>query len=499
MTLFLTGPGAGLLPGDLVVADTGTSATSPRWRCSHLLDASAIEPARSGTGTVIGRLGDDLVPERGARSTFADAAVSAAGPDHLEALLDARGADLPIGSWTAGDGDVAARVRAAGFNRHTFLCGQSGTGKTYALGVVLEQILLRTDLRMVVLDPNADFVRLDQPRDAADAAQVERVAHMVRHGFRALAAPGNEAGFDPLLLRLMTMPRRAQAAMLQLDPIVNREEYNSFHRLVSTLKSSEVAEMVVEMAAQGGGAAALAQRLENLGLVDWDVWARDRRSAAETIAEEGGTTVLDLSGFRDPREPLAITLDVVEHLWAHKEDRTPTLLVIDEAHNLVPPDPDDPLAAAVVRRLVQIAAEGRKYGLWLLLSTQRPSKIHPQVLTQCDNLMLMRMNSPADLGELGTVFGFAPADMVAASPEFVQGEALLAGGFVAVPSLVRMGARLTREGGLDVPVPIAPRLIALVVARDPARWGDLQPCRRAAGRRMLVPRGTDKPTTEERT
>ena len=253
----------------------------------------------------------------------------------------------------------------------------------------------------------------------------------------------------------MTMPRRAQAAVLQLDPIVNREEYSSFHRLVSTLKSSEVAEMVVEMAAQGGGAAALAQRLENLGLVDWDIWARDQRSAAETIAEEGGTTVLDLSGFRDPREPLAITLDVVENLWAHKEDRTPTLLVIDEAHNLVPPDPDDPLAAAVVRRLVQIAAEGRKYGLWLLLSTQRPSKIHPQVLTQCDNLMLMRMNSPADLGELGTVFGFAPADMVAASPEFVQGEALLAGGFVAVPSLVRMGARLTREGGLDVPVPIA--------------------------------------------
>ena len=69
--------------------------------------------------------------------------------------------------------------------------------------------------------------------------------------------------------------------------------------------------------------------------------------------------------------------------------------------------------------------------------------------------MLMRMNSPADLGELGTVFGFAPADMVAGSPEYVQGEALLAGGFVAVPSLVRMGARLTREGGLDVPVPIA--------------------------------------------
>ena len=213
--------------------------------------------------------------------------------------------------------------------------------------------------------------------------------------------------------------------------------------------------MVVEMAARGGPAAQLAQRLENLGLVDWGVWARDRRSTAEVIEEEGGTTVLDLSGFRDPREPVAVVLDVLEHLWARKESRTPTLLVIDEAHNLCPPDPAGPLEAAVVQRLVQIAAEGRKYGLWLLLSTQRPSKIHPQVLSQCDNLMLMRMNSPHDLGELGSVFGFAPEAMVAASPEFVQGEALLAGGFVAVPSMIRMGARLTREGGSDVPVPLA--------------------------------------------
>ncbi|MFC5176317.1 ATP-binding protein [Nocardioides taihuensis] len=456
MTLFLTGPGPSLLPGDLVVADDGEESYLAQV-VQPPLPASTLEPARPGTGSVIGRIGADLVPHRSDRAPFADAAVSPAGPDHLGALLDARGADLPIGTWSAGDGGVAARVRAAGFNRHSFLCGQSGSGKTYALGVVLEQLLLHTDLRMVVLDPNADFVRLDQPREGADAAQVERVAHMVRHGFRALGAPGNEAGREPMLLRLMTMPRRAQAAVLQLDPILNREEYHSFHQLTSTIRSSEVAEMVVEMAAQGGGAAALAQRLENLGLVDWEVWARDRRSAAETIAEEGGTTVLDLSGFRDPREPLAVTLDVVEHLWTHKEDRTPTLLVIDEAHNLCPPDPEDPLAAAVVRRLVQIAAEGRKYGLWLLLSTQRPSKIHPQVLTQCDNLVLMRMNSPADLGELGTVFGFAPADMVAASPEFVQGEALLAGGFVAVPSLIRMGERLTREGGSDVPVPIARR------------------------------------------
>ena len=128
--------------------------------------------------------------------------------------------------------------------------------------------------------------------------------------------------------------------------------------------------------------------------------------------------------------------------------------MLDEAHNLCPAEPAGLLQSALVERLIQIAAEGRKYGLWLLLSTQRPSKIHPQVLSQCDNLVLMRMNSPSDVEELATAFGFAPPAMMRSSQFFVQGEALVAGAFVPVPSIIRMGARLTFEGGSDVPVPM---------------------------------------------
>jgi uncharacterized protein len=129
--------------------------------------------------------------------------------------------------------------------------------------------------------------------------------------------------------------------------------------------------------------------------------------------------------------------------------------VIDEAHNLCPTEPASPMAALIVEPLVQIAAEGRKYGLWLLLSSQRPSKVHPQALSQCDNLVLMRMNSPGDLDELAGMYGFAPPAMLRTSQFFSQGEALLAATFVPRPALVRMGARLTREGGSDVPVPVA--------------------------------------------
>ena len=92
------------------------------------------------------------------------------------------------------------------------------------------------------------------------------------------------------------------------------------------------------------------------------------------VASGARLTVLDLSGFRDPIEPLAVSLDLIEQLWAQRESRTPTLIVLDEAHNLCPAEPSGSVQSALVERLIQIAAEGRKYGLWLLLSTQRPRR-----------------------------------------------------------------------------------------------------------------------------
>ena len=198
----------------------------------------------------------------------------------------------------------------------------------------------------------------------------------------------------------------------------------------------------------------LALRLENLGLLDWEVWAGRDRAATEVIDERPDATVLDLGGFSTPEQQLVVALSVLDELWNRREERRPLLLVIDEAHNLCSPQLDSPVAVAVRERLIQIAAEGRKFGLWLLLSTQRPSKVHPGIISQCDNLALMKMSSPVDLEGLATYFGYAPAALIARSPWFRQGEALFAGGFVPAPTLVKVNARLTPEGGTDVGVPM---------------------------------------------
>jgi uncharacterized protein len=73
------------------------------------------------------------------------------------------------------------------------------------------------------------------------------------------------------------------------------------------------------------------------------------------------------------------------------------------------------------------------------------------VISQADNLVLMRLNSTADAAFAQAVFSFVPAGLVGRSATFRLGEALVAGKFSSHPALLRFGARVAQEGGADVP------------------------------------------------
>ncbi len=84
-----------------------------------------------------------------AMSVFGSAKVAAADREMITSLHVGAEATLDIGSIASGP-DLPARLMPRRLNRHTFWCGQSGSGKTYALGVLLEEMLLRTELPMII-------------------------------------------------------------------------------------------------------------------------------------------------------------------------------------------------------------------------------------------------------------------------------------------------------------------------------------------------------------
>ncbi|MBM7365445.1 ATP-binding protein [Gordonia hydrophobica] len=356
---------------------------------------------------------------------------------------------LPIGALLNSANPALLDPRK--LNRHTFWCGQSGSGKTYALGVLLEQVLLHTRLPIVVLDPNSDFVRLGEIRDDAPATDAATLADRTIRVLHSKPGVGEQ-----LRIRFFGMDVRSRAAILKLHPIHDAAEYNTLLRAEGRGVEILDGEPLIQWLRSGDDPDlhAIALRLENLGVTDWDLWAYENEDVTEVVDEKADATVIDLGSFDAKEQMQTAALAVLEHLWNHRHERTGRLIVIDEAHNLCSPNPSTPLEKLLTERIVQIAAEGRKYGIWLLLSTQRPSKVHPNALSQCDNLALMRMSSAHDLAELGLVFGYAPADLLERAMHFTQGQALFAGGFAPEPQLIQVGSRLTEEGGSDVAVPL---------------------------------------------
>jgi DNA helicase HerA-like ATPase len=380
---------------------------------------------------------------------FHDALVRPAAPDEVRDWAERtarRRARLPIGSLTLAPG-VGHELDAGGFDRHSFLCGQSGSGKTYSLGVIVERLLMDTTLRLVILDPNSDFVRLGSVREGADADEASRYAG-VAGGVEVHSADG--AGGERLRLAVRELQPAEQAALLRLDPIADREEYAE---LVALLEEQGMPSLDSLVGAERPEARRLGMRVRNLGAYEWGIWARGEPGSLLDALEEDGPRclVVDLGSLPTREEQSLVAAAVLGRLWSRRTRRAPMLIVIDEAHNVCPGNPEDPLTALATDAAVRIAAEGRKFGLYLLVSTQRPQKVHENVISQADNLVLMRLNSAADAAFTQDVFSFVPPELVRRSATFRLGEAVVAGKFSSHPALLRFGARVAEEGGADVP------------------------------------------------
>lgn len=416
--------------------------------------------AVAGEGVVLGRLADATFHPTREVAPFGEELVRPATADEVAAVFDALDAAVP--TITLGQHrdhpELPAKVRSAGFSRHTFMCGQSGSGKTYTTGVLFERLLMGSTLDVVVLDPNSDHVMLGALADPADTRPEAERYRSVQRSISTFRARGLESTHT-LCIDFSDLDPDVQAKLLRLDPIADLDDFNALQRVAAGLGDSYSVADVANAAAQGEETSVLARRIENLRLAEWGLWRRDGEVSAADVRPAAGQlgtgnrwfTVVDTGSLATPSERTAVALAILGTRWGMRRERHPVLIAIDEAHNVLPAATDDPLLESAVELGVLIAGEGRKFGLHLFIASQRPGKVHPNVLSQCDNLLLMRMNGAADIDDLASVFSGVPPMLLREALTFGLGQALIAGPLAPLPVLAQVGTRLTPEGGADVP------------------------------------------------
>ena len=150
-------------------------------------------------------------------------------------------------------------------------------------------------------------------------------------------------------------------------------------------------------------------------------------------------SVLDFSGVPSVAADLAIgvILSLLFEVSLHSEPNgpgigrpSPVLVVLEEAHRYLGEG-----ASALTRDSAnRIAREGRKYGVGLLLVTQRPTELPKTALAQCGTLIALRLSNAEDQGAIRAALPDAVAGLAAVLPSLRTGEAVVSGEAVVLPA-----------------------------------------------------------------
>jgi hypothetical protein len=451
------------------------------------------------------------------------------------------------------------QVPPAACAAHTAIIAQSGSGKSYFLGRFVEELVLRSRSKCLILDPNADFRRVAEvaddalwadtkydmnqqrgklPHESSRAEFVtgwERVQIRVRGGVRShepnvipITVPWLSVSADFLAENLGPVERtgvrnchnfvRAIHDLLTLRAIISQRESSDYltgsERLLrQALNSPEdfsatvneewglsgISEIAIEGAIKDLKAILRADNLScdivrrasdqlmtdaltaarsidetakrfyfgklgacrATGVIDGDIFLPRR---AEQISPR--IDVIDLPSIDDSTRLLVVNAvlqtewEAARRSWElalqnppEDDTRVPLFIVVDEAHNLVPREPRNLAEAAVRDQFRTYVAEGRKYGLFVVLISQRPDKVDPIVLSECENRAVMRLSSETTLALTRGALGLedVPKEMLSACLKFPMGRALMVGPWSTQgPRVIYAAARRTVEGGRNL-------------------------------------------------
>lgn len=163
---------------------------------------------------------------------------------------------------------------------------------------------------------------------------------------------------------------------------------------------------------------------------------------------KANVTIVDLSGI--PFEVLSITVSLVSRLifdfcfhyskLRHEKDMQndiPVMIVCEEAHNYIP-QREEVAYRASRKSLERIAKEGRKYGLSLMVVSQRPSEVSETIFAQCNNFLALRLTNNADQNYVRRLFPDNSSGITDILPNLAPGECVIVGDAVLLPAVVQM-------------------------------------------------------------
>lgn len=160
----------------------------------------------------------------------------------------------------------------------------------------------------------------------------------------------------------------------------------------------------------------------------------------------GRLVIIDLQGLSDDAKQIITALissEIIRAASDKKRQIRPCFLVYEEGHNFAPAG-----IPSISKKIIKkIAAEGRKFGTGFAIISQRPSKLDPDVTSQCNTIITMRLKNPDDQRFIARTSDMFSSSDIEELPSLSTGEALINGRSIPAPLLVKVGTKALIHGG----------------------------------------------------
>jgi len=350
-------------------------------------------------------------------------------------------------------------------SRHFAVLGSTGVGKSSGVVIILQKILAaRPNLRMFLVDPHNEFghcfgdkAQVLSPRNVRLPFWLFNFEEIVDAFF------GGRTGSDEELEILSEVIPLAKAAYLQYRSAerqyVKKRDPKNTGFTADTPVPYRIEDLIAVLDERMGKLENLSSRMiyhklimriqtlrnnpryafmfENANL-GGDIMPDVLSQLFRLPANGKPITIMQLAGF--PAEVIDSVVSVLCRmafdfgLWS--DGVAPLLFVCEEAHRYAPADTKAGFGPTR-RALSRIAREGRKYGVYLGLITQRPCEIDPTIISQCSTLFVMRLSNDRDQAFIRAAVSDAAENLLSFIPTLGPREVFTFGSGTAVPTRMR--------------------------------------------------------------
>ena len=398
--------------------------------------------------------------------------------DFMKAISSGSSNPLTIGKYTMSDESVANLDGNRFFQRHAVIVGGTGSGKSWTVANIMEKAAALKSVNVVIFDihgeytpleglSNAKLLKIAGPGEKPDNEQsiflpywllsYEEMAAMLLDRSDTNAPNQSRALFDLILKEKLGSVQSEGDTGTEANMTVESPVPYKIQAVLDELKRLDV-EMVqgARSEKQGplnGKLTRFIQRLEskitdkrlNFLFNDDDAllaynWLPMLIEKLLGFGNGNGVKIIDFSEV--PSDILPLITGLLGRIiftvqqWTDANERHPIAIFCDEAHLYLPVTAADNMDERGLKNFERIAKEGRKYGVSLVVISQRPADVSKTILSQCGNFIAMRLTNPEDQNVIRRLFPDNLGDFAEMLPILDVGEGLVVGDASLLPSRV---------------------------------------------------------------